>query len=133
MSQKYFLPGTTKKPAIPGKSNAERGMTKSLHSSTLSTPSYLKYAKTNTVSWSDPSSKLKPSELSKPVIDIVADNYPMIIEFNNIKDNSCKPTSTVDVDQPLFQPSPKILVFDEYSPFAVHEKKIYFRNNDSVS
>jgi hypothetical protein len=133
MSHKLLLPETMKKASIPGKSSTERGMSKTLASSTTPAPSYLKYAKNNTIAWSDPSTKLKPSELSKPVIDIVADNFPMIIEFNNIKDNSCKPSSTVDIDQPLFQPSPKILVFDEYAPFAIHEKKIYFRNNDSVS
>ena len=33
----------------------------------------------------------------------------------------------------MFQPSPKIVVFDDYAPFAVHEKKLFFRNNDSVA
>lgn len=95
-------------------------------------PTYKKYAQNVEMAWNDPTTRLKPSELSKPVIDIVADDYPMIIEFNNIKDNTCNVSSTVDIDQPIFQPSPKILVFENYAPFAVHEKKIYFRNNDSV-
>lgn len=41
--------------------------------------------------------------------------------------------SLVDIDQPLFQPSPKIVVFEDYAPFAVHEKKLFFRNNDGVA
>ena len=41
--------------------------------------------------------------------------------------------SLVDIDVPLFQPSPKIVVFEDYAPFAVHEKKLFFRNNDGVA
>ena len=96
-------------------------------------PTYKKYAKNVEMTWNDPSTRLKPSELSKPVIDIVADDYPMIIEFNNMKDTTSNYSSTVDIDQPIFQPSPKILVFEGYEPFALHEKRIFFRNNDSVS
>jgi len=71
--------------------------------------------------------------MAKPAVDVVADDYPMIIEFNNMQDNTTQVHSTVDNDEPLFQPSPKVLVFEDYAPFAVHEKKLYFRNNDSVS
>jgi len=101
-------------------------------SATKSIPNYKKYAKNVTLPVNDPSNRLKPSDLSRPVVDIVIDDYPLIVEFNNIKDNSCQATCTVDVDQPIFQPSPKVLIFEDYAPFAVHEKKIYFRNNDSV-
>jgi hypothetical protein len=94
---------------------------------------YKKYAKASSSNWLDPSSKLKPSDLCKSSVDVVADDYPMIIEFNNIKDNSCQVHSTVDIDQPLFQPSPKVVVFEDYAPFAIHEKKLFFRNNDSVA
>jgi hydrocephalus-inducing protein len=94
---------------------------------------YKKYAKTSASNWLDPSSKLKPSDLCKSSVDVVADDYPRIIEFNNIKDNSCQVHSTVDIDQPLFQPSPKVVVFEDYAPFTSHEKKLFFRNNDSVA
>ena len=77
-------------------------------------------------------SKLKPSDLSKSSVDVAIDDYPMIIEFNNILDNTAQVHSTVDIDQPIFQPSPKVLVFEDYAPFATHEKKLYFRKNDSV-
>lgn len=105
-----------------------------LHNKTKqgSAPIYKKYAKTQESNWIDPTSKLKPSDLSKSSVDVAADDYPMIIEFNNILDNTSQVHSSVDIDQPLFQPSPKVLVFEHYAPFAVHEKKLYFRNNDSV-
>jgi hypothetical protein len=96
-------------------------------------PVYMKYANTVSQSWLDPSSKLKPSDLVKPSIDVSADDYPMIIEFNNMPDNTSQVHSTVDIDQPLFQPSPKIVLFEEYGPFTTVEKKIFFRNKDSVS
>lgn len=96
-------------------------------------PVYMKYANTVSQNWLDPASKLKPSDLAKPSIDIAADDYPMIIEFNNMADNTSYVHSVVDIDQPLFQPSPKIVVFEEYGPFNIVEKKIYFRNKDSVS
>ena len=51
-------------------------------------PIYKKYAKTAENNWLDPSSRLKPSDLSKPALNLVADDYPMIIEFNNIQDNT---------------------------------------------
>ena len=53
-------------------------------------PIYKKYAKTAENNWLDPSSRLKPSDLSKPALNLVADDYPMIIEFNNIQDNTGK-------------------------------------------
>lgn len=102
------------------------------HKAVSKSTTFKKYSKTTASTWIDPSSKLKPSDLSKPAVDIVADDYPMIIEFNNIRDNTFQIHSAVDMDQPLFQPSPKVVVFEDYAPFAVHEKKLFFRNNDSV-
>ena len=92
----------------------------------------MKYANTVSQSWLDPTAKLKPSDLVKPSIDVNADDYPMIIEFNKMADNTTYVHSVVDIDQPLFQPSPKIVLFEEYGPFTIVEKKIYFRNKDSV-
>eukprot|EP01032_Pedospumella_encystans_P008479 gene8479-10061_t len=96
-------------------------------------PIYMKYANTVSQSWLDPTAKLKPSDLVKPSIDVNADDYPMIIEFNKMADNTTYVHSVVDIDQPLFQPSPKIVLFEEYGPFTIVEKKIYFRNKDSVN
>eukprot|EP00937_MAST-01D_sp_MAST-1D-sp2_P000047 g47.t1 len=58
---------------------------------------------------------------------------PRIIEFLDLGRNTAQIHSTVDVDQPLFQPFPLQLVFDEYTPCGVHQKTLYFRNNDSVA
>jgi hypothetical protein len=96
-------------------------------------PIYKKYADSVPLNWLDPSVRLKPSDLSKPSIDITASDYPKIVSLNTISDNTSQVHSTVDLDQPLFQPSPKIIVFEEYAPFTAIEKKIFFRNNDSVS
>lgn len=95
-------------------------------------PIYMKYANTVPQNWLDPTAKLKPSDLVKPSIDVVPEDYPMIIEFNKMPDNTGYIHSVVDLDQPLFQPSPKIVLFEEYGPFSMVEKKIYFRNKDSV-
>ena len=89
----------------------------------------MKYAKTAATS---SSTKLKPSDLSKPSLDVNPDEYPLITQFNNIMDNAVHSHSTVDIDQPLFQPSPKIVVLEDYQPFAIVKKKLFFRNVDSV-
>jgi hypothetical protein len=96
-------------------------------------PVYLKYAKTAAKDWLDPSVKLRPSDLSKPALDINPDDYPLITTFNNIMDNTVQVHSTVSIDLPIFQPSPKIVVFEEYQPFTTVTKKLFFRNLDSVS
>ena len=106
---------------------------KTTKSASTKVPIYLKYANTTSQNFLDPAAKLRPSDLSKPSIDIAADDYPKIIAFNKMPDNTSNIHSVVDADTPLFQPSPKIVVFEEYPPFKVVEKKIYFRNLDSVS
>lgn len=107
-------------------------MSKTLKKNDTKVPIYKKYANTVPSNWLDPSVRLKPSDLAKPSIDIVASDFPKILRLNTISDNTSQVHSTVDLDQPLFQPSPKIVVFEEYAPFTVVEKKIFFRNNDSV-
>ena len=108
-------------------------MSKALKTSEMKVPIYKKYANNVPMHWLDPSVRLKPSDLAKPSIDIVASDYPKILKLNSMSDNTSQVHSTVDLDQPLFQPSPKIIVFEEYAPFTVIERKIFFRNNDSVS
>lgn len=107
--------------------------TSNKHSSTTRLPIYMKYAKTGATSWLDPSTKLKPSDLSKPSLDVNPEDYPLITQFNNIMDNTVHSHSSVDIDQPLFQPSPKIVVLEDYQPFTIVKKKLFFRNVDSVS
>ena len=95
-------------------------------------PPYKKYAK-GTSTWLDPTTKLKPSDLGQSVVNVVADDYPMIIEFVNMLDNTSQVKSAVDIDVPMFQVAPSVVVFEDYAPFATHEKKIYFRNQDDVA
>lgn len=96
-------------------------------------PIYKKYAKNAESSWLDPTTRLKPSDLSKPSLDVNPEDYPLITEFNNIMDHTSQCHSTVDIDQPIFEPSPKIVVFEDYEPFSIVKKKLFFRNKDSVS
>jgi len=96
-------------------------------------PVYKKYTGNTAQNWLDPSAKLKPSDLEKPSLNVSADDYPLIIEFCNLQDNSNQIHTTVEIEQPLFQPAPKVVIFEDYAPFATHEKKLFFRNNDSVA
>ena len=93
---------------------------------------YKKYAKTIRYDV-DPNRKLRPSEFNKTTAHFNVEEYPKIVELNNMADNTAQVNSTVDMDQPLFQPSPKVIIFDDYAPFTIHEQKLYFRNNDKVA
>jgi hypothetical protein len=95
-------------------------------------PIYMKYSKAATQRWLDPNSKLKPSDLTKPSLDIDPDIYPLVTKLNNMMDSTVQMHSTVDLDQPLFEPAPRIVLFENYEAFSVIKKKLYFRNKDSV-
>lgn len=96
-------------------------------------PVYMKYAETAQHNWLDPSSKLKPSDMSKPSLDVNPEDYPKTIDLRNIMDHTSNVHCTVDLEKPLFQPAPKIVVFEDYQPFTTVTKKLFFRNNDAVS
>lgn len=95
-------------------------------------PIYMKYSKGATQRWLDPGVKLKPSDLTKPSLDVDPEDYPLITSFNNMMDNTVQMHATVDLDQPLFEPAPRIVLFEDYEAFSVVKKKLYFRNKDSV-
>jgi hypothetical protein len=95
-------------------------------------PMYMKYSKGATQRWLDPGVQLKPSDLTKPSLDVDPEDYPLITSFNNMLDNTVQMHATVDIDQPLFEPAPRIVLFEEYEAFSVVRKKLYFRNKDSV-
>ena len=87
----------------------------------------------NSMNGTDPNIKVKPSELlTQSAVDVAMEDYPMIVEFVNIQDNTTQVHSSVDVDRPLFHPNPVVVVFEEYSSFTIHERKLFFRNNDRV-
>jgi hypothetical protein len=90
-----------------------------------------KYAKTSRND-KDPDKKMKPSEFYNSPQNLNLDDYPRIVELNNMADNTAQLQSSVKSDQPLFQASPNVVFFEDYAPFSIHEKRLYFRNNDSV-
>lgn len=47
---------------------------------------------------------------------------PRIVEFLNLEDNTAAVTSTVRLDEPLFQPYPSKVVFEGYEPFGQQQK-----------
>ncbi|CAN0000400.1 unnamed protein product, partial [Sphacelaria rigidula] len=58
---------------------------------------------------------------------------PRIVDFFNLEDNTSAVSSTVRLDEPLFQPYPSKVIFEGYDAFGQQEKVICFRNNDSVN
>ena len=76
--------------------------------------------------------KLRPSDLSKPNIDINKDDYPKIVKFYNLKDQTSKTFSIVPIDKPLFQSSQSVIIFENYESFSTQKKEICFRNSDKV-
>lgn len=55
------------------------------------------------------------------------------MEFLNLEDNTAAVTSTVRLDEPLFQPHPSKVVFEGYEAFGQQQRVLCFRNNDSVN
>ena len=58
---------------------------------------------------------------------------PKIIEFLDLSECSYYKESAVDVDQPLFQPFPSQVVFQNYKPYEVYEVPLVLRNDDKVA
>jgi hypothetical protein len=81
----------------------------------------------------DPLRKMKPSEFYETPPSLNLDDYPKIVELNIMSDSTAQLQSSVVASKPLFQSSLKAVVFEDYAPFSEHEKKLFFRNNDSVS
>lgn len=47
---------------------------------------------------------------------------PRIVEFVNLEDNTAAVSSTVRIDEPLFQPYPSKIVFERYEAFGEQQK-----------
>jgi hypothetical protein len=50
-----------------------------------------------------------------------------IIQFLNIADNSLHQNCAVDINQPIFQPEPKVILFTDYEPLQVLTKILKLR------
>ena len=55
-----------------------------------------------------------------------------IIQFLNIADNSLHPKCAVSVDEPIFQPEPSQILFEDYEPLQILTKVLKLRNRDIV-
>ena len=55
-----------------------------------------------------------------------------IIQFLNIADNSLHSKCSVSVDEPIFQPEPNIILFEDYEPLQILTKTLKLKNRDTV-
>ena len=58
---------------------------------------------------------------------------PKIVQFLNIADFSSYTDSAVPMDEPLFEPIPSIIQFNDYEPLQVKEKILSLRNKDKYA
>jgi len=69
--------------------------------------------------------KLKPSDLMKQqtngLISEDLNKKCKIIQYQNLADNSANTCSKVNIDEPLFQPIPSLLQFNDYEPLQIKE------------
>lgn len=96
---------------------------------------HAKYSKTLTKHeiWHNRKNKLTPSQFQKSFLSIVSDKDPKIVESLDLRSSTHETKSMVSTEEPIFQPSPRVLVFQEWQAFSIIEKKIFFRNNDKVA
>ena len=47
---------------------------------------------------------------------------PKIVQFLNLADFSSYTSSAVPIDEPLFEPSPSIVQFNDYEPLQIKDK-----------
>ena len=76
---------------------------------------------------------MKPKKDSDSKKLFKSDNKKVnIIQFLNIADNSLHPKCSVSVDEPIFQPEPSTILFEDYEPLQILEKVLKLRNRDTV-
>ncbi len=79
----------------------------------------------------------KPSDLmmqqTSGMISEKAGKTPKIIQYQNLADHSANTYSKVNIDEPLFQPIPSLLQFNDYEPLQIKEQKFRLRNKDKFA
>lgn len=102
---------------------------------TLTTSDHTKYSRTamKNQPWHNRGHKFKPSQFQKSFLSMISDEDPRIVESWDMKNTTHEVHSVVSVTEPIFQASPRVLVFQDWKPFSIVEKKIFFRNNDKVA
>ncbi|XP_072551301.1 hydrocephalus-inducing protein homolog [Salminus brasiliensis] len=84
--------------------------------------------------------RLSPSvyahEMSQTTEERLASTYemypPRILELLDMSETTHQKFSSLDVDQPLFQPYPSEIVFQNYMPSEMYEVPLVLRNNDKI-
>ena len=59
-------------------------------------------------------------------------SVPKKLELLDMSETSHQKHSTVSIDDPMFQPFPSEIVFQNYTPFETYEVPLVLRNNDKV-
>ncbi|XP_033625714.1 hydrocephalus-inducing protein homolog [Asterias rubens] len=85
--------------------------------------------------------KLTPSlfmkEMAQSTHEKLANTHdmriPQVIELLDMGDTTHQKFSVVDIDEPMFQPFPSEIVFQQFEPHEVFEVPLLLRNNDKVS
>ncbi|KAJ1622758.1 hypothetical protein T492DRAFT_846066 [Pavlovales sp. CCMP2436] len=73
------------------------------------------------------------AELRGEVVLPLALLRPRIVELLNLAKFTHQTSTTVPLDEPLFQPSPPAIVFDAFEPLAVYRVELRLRNNDTCA
>ncbi|XP_068693384.1 hydrocephalus-inducing protein homolog [Montipora foliosa] len=58
---------------------------------------------------------------------------PQIIELLDMSEQSLQRFTTMDIEEPIFQPFPSDIVFQNFEPFQTYEVPLQLRNNDKVA
>ncbi|KAJ8339698.1 hypothetical protein SKAU_G00343310 [Synaphobranchus kaupii] len=59
-------------------------------------------------------------------------NPPRILQLLDMSETTHQKSSSVDVDQAMFQPFPSEVIFQNYSPSETYEVPLVLRNNDKI-
>ncbi|EDO47363.1 predicted protein, partial [Nematostella vectensis] len=58
---------------------------------------------------------------------------PQIIELLDMSEQTLQKFTTMDIQEPIFQPFPSDIVFQNFEPYQTHEVPLQLRNRDKVA
>ena len=59
-------------------------------------------------------------------------SVPRKLELLDMAETTHQKVSYVNIDEPMFQPFPSEVIFQNYEPFETYEVPLLLRNNDKV-
>ena len=59
-------------------------------------------------------------------------NVPRKLKLLDMSETTHQKHSKINIDEPMFQPFPSEVVFQNYEPFETYEVPLVLRNNDKV-